>query len=99
MVFKIKNVYPIITAIAFSLLLSACGGGGSEDSIVTPVAAPVTPSATISGAVAGTTILAIDSQDDIVASDDTAGKAAFDVDTDGDGFADAFSLRTSEAVS
>jgi len=54
--------------------------------------ATVTPSATISGAVAGTTIIAIDSKDNIVASDDTADRTAFDVDTDGDGFTDAFSF-------
>jgi len=88
MVFKNNNGCLAITAIVFSVLLSACGGSGGGDSGV----APATPSATISGAVAGTTIIAIDSQDNIVASDDTADRTAFDVDTDGDGFADAFSF-------
>lgn len=88
MVLKIRNGCVAVTAIAFSLFLSACGGSGGGGSSVTPV----TPSATISGAVAGTTIMAIDSQDNIVASDDTADRTAFDVDTDGDGFTDAFSF-------
>lgn len=86
---KVKEGCLVITIIALSLLLSACGGsGGGGDSSV----ATVTPSATISGAVAGTTIIAIDSKDNIVASDDTADRTAFDVDTDGDGFTDAFSF-------
>jgi hypothetical protein len=88
MVFEIRNGCLAVTGIAFSLFLSACGGSGGGDSSVTPVA----PSATVSGAVAGTTIMAIDGQDNIIASDDTADRTAFDVDTDGDGFTDAFSF-------
>jgi len=87
--FNLKNICIAVITVVSSLLLSACGGGGGGGS---SSVTSVTPSATISGAVAGTTIIAIDSQDNIVASDDTAGRTAFDVDTDGDGFTDAFSF-------
>ena len=70
------------------LLLSACGGGSGGSDAANPAAA----TATISGAVAGTTIIAIDSQDNIIASADTVGRTTYDVDTDGDGFTDAFSF-------
>jgi len=70
------------------LLLSACGGGSGGSNGSNPAAA----SATISGAVADTTIIAIDSQDNIIASDDTVDRTAFDVDTDADGVTDAFSF-------
>jgi hypothetical protein len=81
----------MLTLLVVLLLTSCGGGGGGGSSSVTPV----TPSATISGAVAGTTIIAIDSQDNIVASVDTADRTAFDVDTDGDGFTDAHSFTLS----
>jgi hypothetical protein len=82
-----KISFAAIVAVV-SLLLSACGGdGGGSDGGTT-----VTPSATISGAVGGTTVVAIDSQDKLVASDDTADRTAFDVDTTGDGITDAFSF-------
>ncbi|MGD2073489.1 MAG: hypothetical protein PVI91_06625 [Gammaproteobacteria bacterium] len=84
---KPRNIsfFPVVAI--FFLLLSACGGdGGGSDG------GAVTPSATISGAVSGTTVVAIDSQDKLVASDNTSDKTVFDVDTDGDGITDAFSF-------
>jgi hypothetical protein len=87
--FNIKSACFAIATVVFSLVVPACGGGGGGGS---SSVTPATPSATISGAVAGTTIIAIDSRDNIVASDDTADKTAFDVDTDGDGVPDAFSF-------
>ena len=76
-----------VTAIAIAMALTACGGGGGGGS--TSIAA--TPTTTISGAVAGTTIIAVDSSGDIVATADTAGRTR-DVDTDSDGIFDAFSF-------
>ncbi len=77
------------------LILSGCGGGGGGNN--SSVTGPITPpppsndTATISGSVAGTTIIALNSSGDIVATDDTAGKAK-DVDTDGNGTPDTFSF-------
>jgi hypothetical protein len=71
-------------------VLSACGGGGGSDNIsVTPPPPAVTTS--ISGSVAGTTIIALNSSGNIVATSDTAGRTP-DVDTDGDGGLDAYSF-------
>jgi hypothetical protein len=78
-----------VPAIAIAMALSACGGGGGGggDSSIA-----ATPTTTISGAVAGTTIIAVDSSGDIVATADTAGRTR-DVDTDSDGIFDAFSFN------
>ncbi len=80
--------FPGFSAIALGIMLTACGGGGGNNS-----GATVTTSGTgtISGSVAGTTIIAVNSSGDIIATDDTAGRTR-DVDTDGNGTLDAFSF-------
>lgn len=88
--YNTRNICLSIFIVASSLLLSACGGGGGGGGGGGVTSVP--QSAIISGAVAGTTIIAIDNQDNIVASDDTADRTIFDVDTDGDGFTDALSF-------
>ena len=66
---NLKNICFVIIA----LLLSACGGSDGGDSSSTTPTTP-TSSLTILGTVTGTTIIAIDENDDVVASDDTADK-------------------------
>jgi hypothetical protein len=64
-----------ITKVAVSCIvfaLSGCGGGGGGNN----GGGNAAPTATVSGTVSGTTILAINAADEIVASDDTTGKQA-----------------------
>ena len=67
-------------------LLAACGGGGGGDTSA--------ETATITGVVSGTTVLAVDQNGDIVSSDDTAGRTP-DIDRDGDGVAESYSITLS----
>jgi hypothetical protein len=67
-----------------SILLAACGGGGGGNAVA--------PDAAIEGVVGGTTVLAVDENGDIVSSDDTAGRAP-DVDHDGDGIDESYTIR------
>jgi hypothetical protein len=55
-----------------ALALAGCGGGGGGNN----GGGNAAPSGTVSGAVSGTTVIAINSADEIVASDDTSGKQA-----------------------
>ena len=77
--------------IAIAMALSACGGGGGGGSSTSGTTVIPSGTGTISGSVAGTTIIAVNSSGDIVATDDTAGRMR-DVDSDGDGTPDAFSF-------
>ena len=86
MINKISLLHTV-SAITLSLLLGACGGG-SGGGINSP---PPPGTGTISGSVSGTIIIAVNSNGDIVATDDTAGRTR-DVDTDGNGSLDAFSF-------
>jgi len=81
-----KSSFFSVTAIAIAMALSACGGGGGGNSTA------ATPTTTISGAVAGTTIIAVNSNGDVVSTYDTAGRTR-DVDTNSDGIFDAFSFN------
>ncbi len=91
-----KNGYPtrrlilaLVTVSAF-FLIDACGGGGSDSGNGgTGTNSPAT--GTISGIVSGTTIIAVDDDAEIVASDDTRGDTP-DTDLDGDGSKESYSF-------
>jgi hypothetical protein len=53
------------------LALAGCGGGGGNDG-----GGNAAPTGTVSGSVSGTTVIAINTADEIIASDDTTGKQA-----------------------
>ncbi len=61
--------------LSVAVVMTGCGGGGSSGS-----ASTTGETGTISGTVGGTTVIAVNTSGDIVASDDTAGKTA---DADG----------------
>ena len=89
----IQRLLKPIALTSMLIALAACGGGGGDDSSAT---VPVNPppsgdTAKVSGSVAGTTIIALNSSGDIVAIDDNAEKDS-DIDSDGDGTLDAFSF-------
>ncbi len=66
----------LMVTMACLFLIAACGGGGGGTTTTTGSGGggTTTETATISGSVSGTTIVAVNDSGDIVASDDTAGK-------------------------
>jgi glucose/arabinose dehydrogenase len=60
-----------VTCATLLLALSSCGDGGSDGGGAT---SPSQTSASISGTVSGTRIVAVDTNDQIIAQDDTAGR-------------------------
>jgi hypothetical protein len=83
--YSIRRFVLAFLAISIIFLIDACGGGGS-DSDTNPAA-----TGTITGSVSGTTVIAVDDDGEIVASDDTRGDPP-DTDLDGDGNAESFSF-------
>jgi len=77
--------------LVLALTLTACGGGGGGDGSGDDGGAGVNVGA-IGGAVSGTTVMAVNSNGNIITTDDTAGRQE-DVDTDNDGRGDAFSFQ------
>lgn len=77
--------------ITFSIALNGCGGGGGSDGGSGSGSDGVN-AGTIGGAVNGTTIMAVDSNGNIITTDDTARRQE-DVDTDNDDRVDAFSFQ------
>ena len=61
----------VASIVMFSVLMMGCGGGGGGDN--PPL---IAQTGSLSGAVSGTTVVAVNENGDIVASDDTAGKAS-----------------------
>jgi hypothetical protein len=86
-----KRMRLSIVSILTAGLLAACSGGGGGDGVGSNTPAET---ATITGVVSGTTVLAVDQNGDIVSSDDTAGRTP-DIDRDGDGIAESYSITLS----
>ena len=84
-----RFVLALFTVSAF-FLIDACGGGSSDSSNGGPGTNPPA-TGTISGIVSGTTIIAVDDDAEIVASDDTRGDPP-DTDLDGDGNEESYSF-------
>ncbi|MBI5058093.1 MAG: hypothetical protein HZB61_15895 [Nitrospirae bacterium] len=69
-----KGLFFILFACSLILGLGACGGGGGGGSSDGGGPVSQTATGTISGTVSGTTVIAVNDNGDIVASDDTMGK-------------------------
>jgi hypothetical protein len=87
---------PKFTAVVVLFLyLVGCGGSGGGGSNSDPTDPPLAEKGSISGSVAGTTIIAVNESGDILAIADTAGRER-DVDSDGNGTLDAYSFVLNE---
>lgn len=87
---RMRSTTVMALCMSFALLVAGCGGGGGGGG----GGDAVSPTGSISGAVAGTTIMAVDESGAIVSGDDTADKVP-DFDSDGDGLSDAFTFQLS----
>ena len=81
----------LITMIFSLLLVAGCGGGGGNNN-GGGGGGGAAPGGAVNGAVAGTTVIAVDDTGSIVASDDTSDRPV-DVDTDNDMVPDAYSFQ------
>jgi hypothetical protein len=79
-----------LTSILISLTACGGGGGGGGGGGDTPVPPPQ-ETVSVSGSIDGATIIAVEGSGNIVATDDTEGRAR-DVDTNNDGTPNAFSF-------
>jgi hypothetical protein len=90
---KMKIVMRFFIGVSF-VAISACGGsGGGSNS--DPTDPSLAEKGSISGSVAGTTIIAVNESGNILAIADTAGRER-DFDSDGNGTLDAFSFVLNE---
>jgi hypothetical protein len=83
--YSTKRLVLALLAISIIFLIGACGGGGSDSDTNSAV------TGTIAGTVSGTTVIAVDDDGTIVASDDTRGDPP-DTDLDGDGNAESYAF-------
>ena len=90
---KKVRTFSAILLIPIMLLFAGCfsGGGGGGAAPAGGGGGGAAPVGVISGAVGGTTIIAVNAEGDVIATDDTAGRDK-DVDTNGDDIPDAYSF-------
>jgi len=92
---RVNIAVALVLFVIFGFTGCGGGGGGGGNGGGAGGAGGIAPSATFRGAVGGTTILALDDNDNIISIDDTAGRQA-DIDTDNDGIPDAFSFQLAD---